>query len=147
MSQNESWRLKQKKARDLKSQGMGLVFDRVDLYILIEDDQEFIDDCDSRGIAPVEHLDSELMDTGFRYLSLKELVDYFPNKNEWEKRGTQSLMAEMMLAKEPKKNRHEPRTNWKLEYEKLLVRVQSLEEQNKLLRNMLKLPESELVTA
>lgn len=90
-----NWRVKMKDQRAKKKQGIQLLFDRVKLLIEIKSDPEFLSDCESRNVEPLDEIENEVSDVGHPFGVLESVMTRYPKKADWSKKLT-VLIAEII---------------------------------------------------
>lgn len=130
----DKWGRKLAKARQLRSEGAGLVYDRVKLLCEVYSDAEFIEHCRGLDQNPEDILDDEVGDLCANFLTLRAVLDHFPDRESWE-----GERLDVMVAKIREKEQEEraarrpqdtPRMSWK-------ERAQGLEKENDRLKGEL----------
>lgn len=110
----------------MKGKGAQLLFDRVTLYVVIESDEGFRQNCAEGGTDVYECLDNELADTSATYLLLKTVLEHYPDRKVWDK-TLQHLIAEIKQAQNGDKKTHGEGMKWKpraLSAEKRVVQLE-----------------------
>ena len=98
------WEIKMNKQRELKKEGAGLLYDRMQLLIECYKDERFKDWCRDNNDTRVDYLNRELSDIGHEFLYLKTLVDNFPSREDWTSKSVQ-YMAAAVKVKEQEERR------------------------------------------
>jgi chromosome segregation ATPase len=124
-----TWRLKMKEQRELKKQGCSLLYHRIKLLVDIENDVDFLEECESQSVEPLDQLDNELEDVGHRYLLLKAVYNEFPKESDWKKR-LELLIAEIKEKQKRKSTGERETISWK-------KRAEELQKENERLRREL----------
>ena len=109
-----NWRTKLKSQRELKSQGAGLLYQRVVLLVEIYRDQQFSEWCDGQEVNDVDELDKELEDVDIDFISLMKMLEIFPDEEQWRKRPLRILVAEALnIQPKPSREGVADRISWK----------------------------------
>jgi hypothetical protein len=95
-----SWRQQLKEQREMKSQGVGMVYDRVVILMQVEKDEDFQKWCSDSERNLITELDQEVDDLCVKYRILKRLMNEYPAKSDWTKHGLKKLVAMMMSDRE-----------------------------------------------
>jgi hypothetical protein len=128
------WELKMKQARDLKKQGSEILFDRVSLLVACYNDSDFRAWAADQGTNELDFLDEELSDTAASFLTLKAVLDAYPEKESWTKHNVRDLIAQVLSDEKKKRDRDDAkRVSWK---ERALAAEQECERLRGELENM-----------
>lgn len=106
------WQLNLKVARDLRKQGSGLLFDRVVALVECYDDGEFRQWCSDENTNAMEYLDGELDDTAYDFMTLREVLATYPERESWLRHNIRDMVAEVM-ASQKKVDQNTERISWK----------------------------------
>lgn len=99
------WEIKMNKQRELKKEGAGLLFDRMQLLIECYNDERFKEWCRDNNDTRVEYLNRELSDIGQEFLHLKTLVDHFPKRDQWTAKSVREMTAAVMVAQQEERRK------------------------------------------
>jgi hypothetical protein len=103
--------MKMSTQRELRKQGIQLLFDRVKLLVEIETDPEFVVWCEEMGVAVFDALDEELTDVACEYLTLRAVMDAHPAVGDWRKGDLRQLIAATLQKDKRERTRETP--SWK----------------------------------
>lgn len=124
-----TWRLKLREQRELRTQGMTMLFRRTQLLTEIYKDKEYQDDCARRCVEPLDELDAEVSDTALDASVLMAVLEYFTKEEEWKKGNIQMMAAEVIEARRPPKEQPRIGTKWKEEIAKLKAENERLKQE------------------
>lgn len=134
MTKAMKWEQKMKEARALRKQGSELLYDRVSLLVACYEDEEFRSWCAASEINDMTYLDDELSDVAATFLTLRAVLEAYPDRESWTKHNIRDLIDEAIDATKPEKLAHS-RKSWKAiaaelqaECERLRAEVASLKE-------------------
>lgn len=114
MTKQKKWEVKLRDARTLKDSGAAILFDRVVLLVECYEDDGFRAWCEETGVAELDFLDRELEDTAASFLTLRAVLENYPNKDSWQKHNIRDLIAEVLEAeKKSRKQESSDRISWK----------------------------------
>lgn len=115
MATKMKWELRMNKAREMRVQGSKLLHSRVELLVSCYNDTGFRSWHAEHGTDELDFLDFELSDTAASFLTLKAVLDAYPDSEAWSKHNIRDLIAEVM-AKEMDAKKRDNETNrisWK----------------------------------
>lgn len=108
----KKWELKLKEARDLRSKGASMLFDRVSLLVECYNDPSFRKWHADNNLNELDVLDKEVSDvSGSTFLTVKAVFERFPDREDWVQSGFRDLTAKLMLEK--KVDKQSTRVSWK----------------------------------
>lgn len=111
-TESASWRLSLRNARELRKQGAGMLFERVQLLVKVFDDDEFKGYCEESGSEPLELLDAELTDVACSFVTARAVLDHFPKVDDWVNGDLRKMIAQ--IQKEGRRSRDDQqRPSWK----------------------------------
>ncbi len=88
-----AWKEKMIEVRSLRKKSAGMIYDRVRLSVEIYDDPGYRADA---GEDAVSRLDAEVGDTCADFLSLRAAYEFYPDRQQWEGRKLQDVVAEVL---------------------------------------------------
>lgn len=94
----ENWKMLLRQARQLRSQGVGLVYDRVVLLAPLAKDPEFEAWCHENNENYLDNLDSEFDDVGYDFSTLQACLKEFPDRNKWLQRGVRGIVEDAIAS-------------------------------------------------
>jgi hypothetical protein len=109
------WELKMNSAREMRKQGAGLLYDRVELLIACYEDEEFRAWHAENGTNEVDFLDEEMNDTAVGFLAFRSVFAAYPQRDQWINHNIRELIALTMEAEAESRKREcdTKRTSWK----------------------------------
>lgn len=114
MAKSKKWELSLKEARELRQRGAQVLYQRVSLLVACYEDEEFGAWCVENNHNDLEFLDSELEDTAAGFLTLKAVLDHYPEEDSWAKHNIRELIAEVLDAeRQARKESGNERISWK----------------------------------
>lgn len=114
MAAKRKWELSLKEARSLKEKGSAILFQRVVLLNQCFDDADFRAWCDTQDTNAADYLDDELSDTACGFLTLRAVLEKYPNEADWIKHNIRDLIADALAAeKATKTDNTNDRISWK----------------------------------
>ena len=111
MATKMRWELRMNKAREMRVQGSKLLHSRVELLVSCYNDTDFRLWHAEHGTNELDFLDFELSDTAASFLTLKAVLDAYPDSEAWSKHNIRDLIAEVMASK--KRDNETNRISWK----------------------------------
>jgi hypothetical protein len=93
----KNWRTKLNLARDLKKRGIQLLFERMTVLAQVHDDPEFRAWCAAENRDLYNELDHDVDDTAATFMTLKAVLDHFPNREDWQTKGLPTMIAEIQV--------------------------------------------------
>ena len=100
----KKWKEKLAQVKNLRKRSASLVYDRVVLLVDVYADEEFLTDEGLDDLSAADRLDEELADVCADFLSLKAVLEFYPNCKQWEGRRLDLIVAEV---KEAERKQHE----------------------------------------
>lgn len=131
-----TWSQKLATQREMRSKGAALIYDRMKILLEVFKDEEFLNHCMERERNAADLLDEEVADTCTDFLSLKCVIEYFPDKAIWQKERLDQLVAKSLEMRRKKDNKetHHAVPSWKERYTELKKKFDSLEHEHAILR-------------
>ena len=99
------WEIKMNKQREMKRDGAGLLFDRMQLLIECYNDPEFKTWCQQNNDSRVDFLNRELEDVGQEFLHMKTLTDRFPNREDWVGTSVRKMTAQVIAEQQDERRK------------------------------------------
>lgn len=98
MSQKKetSWSEKIANARQLRSRGAALNFERIKMLVEVYKDKQFYIDNNFDEPKGLEYLDDEVGDLCASFKTLMAVIDHFPKKSYWGNNRLHRMVAEVM---------------------------------------------------
>lgn len=89
----KSWKVDLNEARAMRKQGAELLHQRVSLLVKVYNDPAFQAHCAETEVNDLDFVDNELADTAATFLTLKAVLDAYPNAEDWSKHNIRDLIA------------------------------------------------------
>lgn len=122
-----NWRKRLEEARELAKQGAALTFDRITILAEIYQDPAFLNDCDRRGVDPIEEINDEVADTAMTFTTLRSMLAEFPRREDWLNRRLQDMAASIIVNRREVDNKKPREAGWKQRFEELQEQYDALE--------------------
>ena len=100
----KEWKEKLAQVKNLRKRSAGLVYERIVLLVDVYADEEFLADEGLDELSAADRLDEELADVCAGFLELKAVLEFYPNRKQWEGRRLDLIVAEVL---EAERKRHE----------------------------------------
>lgn len=139
MAKNVKWEMKMNEQRDLRRQGITLLFQRVKLLIEVYNDAAFRGWCEQNKVVELDYLDAELSDVAACFLTLKSVMESYPNESDWQSKNIRELMAEAIESQKTDRQGAE-RISWKERCLAAEKECERLRAENATLRSLLEKP-------
>lgn len=106
----KSWKSRMTQVQNLRKRSASLVYDRVVLLVDVYRDEEFLTDEGLDELSAANRLDDELADVCAGFLELKAVLEFYPDRKQWEGRRLDLIVAEVLEAERKQhKTTREPR--------------------------------------
>ena len=96
MAKKMKWEVAMYQQRELRKKGAALLYQRVVLLVTCYEDSEFRRWCEDTGKVDIDWLNDELADVGIDFMTMKRVLERFPDGDVWEVRDVRKLIAEVM---------------------------------------------------
>jgi len=106
----KKWELKMNEQRELRKQGIAVLYQRVVLLSECYADKSFLAWCEAHNRSELDYLDAEVSDVAATFLTLKAVLDANPQVEAWQKTDIRRLMADAMSSE---KRGPSDRIGWK----------------------------------
>lgn len=111
MGKKRNWQLRMNEQRELRKQGVDLLYQRAVLLRDCYHDQAFREWCETNGVNELDMLDRELEDAAVTFLTLVAVLESYPTAEEWQGRNLREMIAEVIQSQ--KRDRPTERVSWK----------------------------------
>ncbi len=108
----KKWEMKMHEQRELRKAGAELLHQRARLLVACYEDNEFRAWCESTGKNDLDVLDEELADVAIGFLTLKTVLEKYPDADIWRVRNIRELVAEVIDSQKSERKTSE-RIGWK----------------------------------
>jgi len=94
----KKWKENLARVKNLRREAAALVYDRVKLLVAVYEDPEFLADEGLDALSAARRLDDELADVCAGFLEMKAVLEFYPERKQWEGRRLDLIVAEVLSA-------------------------------------------------
>jgi len=106
------WSQLMSEQRQLKKQGISLLYQRIKLLIECYNNKGFLSHCVERGVNDIDVLDSELEDIAVGFLTMKAVFESYPKEEDWQRHSIRDLIAEVLNSQKRERDKSD-KLSWK----------------------------------
>jgi hypothetical protein len=108
----KKWEQKMNQQRELRKRGSEVLYERVHLLVEVYNDIRFREWCEECKVVDLDYLDEEVSDVATNFLTLKAVLDTYPDVESWKKHNIRDLLAEALSASKSDRKERE-KISWK----------------------------------
>lgn len=95
-----AWKEKLTVVKNMRKNAAGLIYERVKLLVEIYHDPQFLEDEGLDEFSAYDRLNDEVADVCATFRQLKEAIEFYPERRQWETRRIDLLVADAIAANE-----------------------------------------------